>query len=75
MRIMTDTARALPEDVRIMMPKVDWQSWEELSGFLPPQDDHSRDLVWIVIDSWLPATGVALRRYRRQLPQLWRFKT
>ena len=75
MRIMINTAKVLPEGVCKKMPKIDWQSWAELGEFLPPQDAYSRDLVWNVIEFWLPRDGMELRRYRRQLTQLWRFKT
>jgi len=74
LRTMADTARALPDSVRERMPKVDWQSWEELGAYLPPRDHAARALVWTAIDAWLPPAGLELRRYRRQLPQLWRFK-
>jgi uncharacterized protein with HEPN domain len=74
LRTMTDTARALPEAVREQMPKVDWQSWEELGAYLPPRDANSRHMVWTAIDAWLPPAGLELRRYRRQMPALWRFK-
>lgn len=73
LRNMAASARALPEDVREQMPKVDWQSWAELGDFLPPKNAHARDLVWTAIDVWLPQTGLELRRYRRRLPALWRF--
>jgi uncharacterized protein with HEPN domain len=71
---MAAIAGTLPEAVRELMPKVDWQSWAELGDYLPPKDAHARALVWTVIHAWLPPHGQALRRYRRQLPQLWRFK-
>lgn len=74
LRDMAQTASALPEDVRAQMPKVDWQSWMELGEHLPPQDAHARALVWTAIHAWLPPAGLELRRYRQQLPQLWRFK-
>lgn len=74
LRHMSDIARALPEDVRAQMPKVDWQNWVDLGDYLPPQDAHARALVWAAISAWLPPDGAALRRYRRQLPDLWRFK-
>jgi uncharacterized protein with HEPN domain len=74
LRAMSDIARALPEPVRVQMPKVDWQSWMDLGDYLPPRDAHARALIWTAIDAWLPPAGLELRRYRRQLPQLWRFK-
>jgi uncharacterized protein with HEPN domain len=74
LRHMSEIARALPEDVRAQMPKVDWQCWSDLGDYLPPRDAHARSLVWTAIHAWLPPDGQAMRRYRRQLPQLWRFK-
>lgn len=74
LRHMADTARDLPEDVRGQMPRVDWESWVELGEHLPPRDAQARALVWTVIDAWLPPAGQELRRYRRQLPELWRFE-
>lgn len=74
LRSMADTARDLPEDVRAQMPRVDWESWIALGEHLPPRDARARALVWTAIDAWLPPAGLELRRYRRQLPQLWRFE-
>jgi uncharacterized protein with HEPN domain len=74
LRHMAEIARSLPEDARQQMPKVDWDSWMELADIVPPQDARQRALVWAVIHAWLPVTGQELRRYRRQLPQLWSFK-
>ncbi len=71
---MADAARALPAVVKAQMPKVDWQSWAELGEHLPPRTSHDRDLVWTAIEAWLPPAGAALRRYRKDLPELWRFK-
>ncbi len=71
---MTDAAKALPEEVKALMPKVDWESWAELGEHVPPRSAHDRSLVWTAIDVWLPPAGAALRRYRRELPELWRFK-
>jgi uncharacterized protein with HEPN domain len=73
LRQMVGIAEALPEHVRMQMPKVDWQSWMDLSAHVPPQNAHDRALVWTAINVWLPPDGQALRRYRRQLPELWRF--
>ncbi|MBH1957674.1 MAG: hypothetical protein I8H70_03190 [Burkholderiales bacterium] len=72
--IMANSARDLPEDVRRQMPRVDWESWMALAEHLPPRDAKARALVWTVIEAWLPPAGQELRRYRRQLPQLWRFE-
>ena len=74
LRQMADTARDLPEDVRGQMPRVDWESWVELGEHLPPRDAKARALIWTVIDAWLPPVGQELRRYRRQLPELWCFE-
>jgi uncharacterized protein with HEPN domain len=71
---MAAIAQALPESVRALMPKVDWQSWIELGDYLPPKDAHARSLAWTAIHAWLPPAGAAMRRYRRELPDLWRFK-
>lgn len=74
LKTMSDSARALPEDVRHLMPRVDWQSWEELGEHLPVRNDADQTLVWVAIRDWLPPAGAELRRYRRQLPDLWRFQ-
>jgi uncharacterized protein with HEPN domain len=71
---MASIAQALPESVRELMPKVDWESWIELGEHLPPKDAHDRSLAWTAISAWLPPAGAAMRRYRRELPDLWRFK-
>jgi hypothetical protein len=55
------------------MAKVDWQSWVELGEHLPPRDAAASALVWTVIQSWLPASGRALRYYKKHRPELWRF--
>ncbi len=74
LRTMATTAASLPPDVRDQMPKVDWQSWEDLGDHLPPRCPADRDLVWTVLEHWLPPEGRELRRYRQQLPQLWRYR-
>ncbi len=71
---MCEIARDLPEEVRDLMPKVDWQSWAELGEHLPPQDARDRALIWTAIEAWLPPAGLEMRRYRRQYPELWQFK-
>lgn len=71
---MSTLAARLPEDVRERMPRVDWQAWIDLGAHLPPRDLRDRTLVWVAISAWLPPTGSELRRYRRLLPQLWRFR-
>lgn len=71
---MAEIARDLPEEVRALMPKVDWQSWIDLGEHLPPANARSRALVWTAISAWLPPAGSEMRRYRRQYPHLWRFK-
>jgi len=74
LRTMATTAASLPGDVREQMPKVDWQSWEDLGEHLPPRSPADRDLVWTVLEHWLPPQGGELRRYRQQLPGLWRYR-
>lgn len=74
LRTMSDSARALPAEVRDQMPRVDWQSWEDLGAYVPPHDEHARSLVWTALEAWLPPAGAELRRYRRRLPELWRFQ-
>lgn len=75
LRTMADSAQALPEEVRALMPKVDWAAWAALAARLPPQDDAARAKVWTVISVWLPPDGQALRAYRARLPEWWRFTT
>ena len=74
LKTMSDTARALPDDIKARMPKVDWQSWVDLGDYLPPRNERARALVWTAIEAWLPPAGAALRRYRHQMPELWQFK-
>jgi len=73
LRAMADSAQALPEEVRTLMPKVDWAAWAALGARLPPKDDAARAQVWTVISVWLPPDGQALRGYRARLPEWWRF--
>jgi len=74
LKAMSDAARAMPDDIKARMPKVDWQSWIDLGDYLPPKNERARALVWTAIEAWLPPAGAALRRYRRQMPELWAFK-
>ncbi|PXW94373.1 uncharacterized protein with HEPN domain [Sphaerotilus hippei] len=73
LRTLCDSARDLPEPVRARLPRVDWQSWEELGDRLSREDEASRRLVWAALESWLPEAGLELRRYRQRWPELWRF--
>lgn len=74
LRTMVDSAAALPPKVRDQMPQVDWQSWEDLGAHLPPNGPADRDRVWAALAHWLAPAGRELRRYRQQLPQLWRYR-
>ncbi len=74
LRTMVDVAGALPDEVRARMPLMDWDSWVELGQHLPPHSAHDRDLLWTAISVWLPPAGAVMRRYRRDLPELWRFQ-
>ncbi len=74
LKTMVDVAGALPAEVRQLMPQMDWDSWIELGQHLPPRTAHDRDLIWTAISVWLPPAGAVMRRYRRELPQLWRFQ-
>jgi uncharacterized protein with HEPN domain len=74
LQAMVDVAGALPAAVRELMPLMDWDSWVELGQHLPPRNAHDRDLIWTAVSVWLPPAGAVMRRYRRELPQLWRFQ-
>lgn len=74
LRTMADTARALPEDVRQQMPKVDWDAWAGLASALPPNNAERMARVWTAITEWLPPTGLHLRQYRFRMPDLFAFK-
>ena len=74
LKTMADSARALPEDVRAQMPKVDWSAWAALTDGLPPHSEAARARVWTVLSTWLPPAGAELRWYRARLPGLWAFQ-
>lgn len=74
LRTMVDSAKSLPPEVREQMPKVDWEAWVELEPALACSTETQRDLVWVVIEKWLPPTGHHLRQYRSQRPELFAFR-
>ncbi len=74
LRIMADTAAALPAEVRQQMPAVDWQAWIALDAVLPGVSAAHRDAVWQAITGLIPVTGQHMRQYRASRPDLFRFR-
>jgi uncharacterized protein with HEPN domain len=73
LRIMNETAAALPEDVRAQLSVVNWQAWIDLSAALPCDSRVQKDIVWHALETLVPITGYHLRHYKAKLPELFRF--
>jgi uncharacterized protein with HEPN domain len=73
LRIMVDSAKALPAEVREQLPKVDWDDWVGLESSLSCSTLDRQDAVWEALSSWLPITGHYMWQYRQKLPALFRF--
>ncbi|WP_245591285.1 hypothetical protein [Derxia gummosa] len=71
---MVESAKALPQETRDELAKVDWQAWIDLGAMLDCSTRDKRDAVWIAIEKWLPPTGLYLRQYRAKKPELFQFR-
>ncbi|WP_424192062.1 hypothetical protein ACMYR3_11345 [Ampullimonas aquatilis] len=74
LQVMVDSAKALPEPVCELMPKVDWASWAELDGAIGSPLPEQQTRVWEAIDQWLPPTGHYLNQYRARMSELFTFR-
>ncbi|ANQ83156.1 hypothetical protein [Azoarcus olearius] len=73
LNVMVDSARDLPDAVTARLGRIDWLAWEALRAVLKARTADERDRLWYAIGTLVPATVIELRRYRRQMPQLFEF--
>ena len=73
LRIMVETASALPAEVRAQLSVVNWQAWIDLEAALPCLSRVQREIVWHALETLTPITGYHLRQYKAKQPELFRF--
>lgn len=72
LRLMANSAMAVPPSAHEAMPELDWEGWRLLA--LRLQADAGADVdgaIWFAIQSVVPATLLWLRVYRQNQPQLF----
>lgn len=72
LRLMANSAVAVPPSAREDMPELDWEGWRLLALRLQAESgDDLDDAIWFAMQSVVPATLLWLRVYRQNQPQLF----
>lgn len=72
LRLMANSAVAVPPSAREDMPELDWEGWRLLALRLQAETgDDLDDAIWFAVHSVVPATLLWLRVYRQNQPQLF----
>lgn len=72
LRLMANSAVAVPPSAREDMPELDWEGWRLLALRLQAETGGDLDeAIWFAIHSVVPATLLWLRVYRQNQPQLF----
>lgn len=72
LRLMANSAMAVPPSAREDMPELDWEGWRLLALRLQAEtSDDLDEAIWFAIHSVVPATLLWLRVYRQGQPQLF----
>lgn len=72
LRVLANSAVAVPPSAREDMPELDWEGWRLLALRLQAETgDDLDDAIWFAIHSVVPATLLWLRVYRQGQPQLF----
>lgn len=72
LRLMANSAVAVPPSAREDMPELDWEGWRLLALRLQAETGDDLDqALWFAIQSVVPATLLWLRVYRQNQPQLF----
>ncbi len=70
LRLMANSAVAVPPSAREDMPELDWEGWRLLALRLQAESgDDLDEAIWFAIQSVVPATLLWLRVYRQSHPQ------
>ncbi|CAG0951036.1 hypothetical protein MTYP_00192 [Methylophilaceae bacterium] len=75
LRVMTETAANVPNDLKQQMAEIEWSGWAVLDTQLKVAGGFERDAIWFAIRSMVPATLMWLRVFRRNAPQLFSLAT
>lgn len=72
LRLMANSAMAVPPSAREDMPELDWEGWRLLALRLQAETgDDLDEAIWFAMQSVVPATLLWLRVYRQNQPQLF----
>lgn len=72
LRVLANSAIAVPPSAREEMPELDWEGWRLLALRLQAESGNDLDdAIWFAIHSVVPATLLWLRVYRQSQPRLF----
>lgn len=71
LRVMTETAANVSNELKVEMAEVDWAGWSVLNLQLTMAGGFERDALWFAVQSMIPATLMWLRVYRKNSPELF----
>lgn len=74
LQLVAGTLAALPDEVQVQMPELDWSGWRHLGRALARDDAAPDDSEWFAVQSLVPALLSWLRVYRRSVPALFDFR-
>ena len=73
-RIITESAANLPDDIKLKMKEIDWAGWQVLWAQVKTTGGFERDAIWFAIRSMVPATIMWLRVFRQSQPEIFAIK-
>lgn len=74
LRVMIQNAEDLPQNIKALLPGINWPAFPRLKAKLGAADAQERDELWLAMTTLVPATLRALNRYRKQRPELFSFR-
>lgn len=73
-RIITESAANLPDDVKRKTKEIDWAGWQVLLAQVKTSGGFERDAIWFAIRSMVPATLMWLRVFKQSQPEMFAIK-
>lgn len=71
-RVVANSASAIPPSVREEMPELDWDAWRTLSQRLKADvGEVVEESLWFAVSSLVPATLLWFRVYRQSQPEMF----
>ena len=73
MKIMTETAANVPNEIKTKLAEIDWAGWSTLGLQLKIAVGFDHETVWFGMRSQVPAMLMWLRVYRQNQPEVFAF--